>query len=1240
MRKKGWIGLPIIAGMQMQPGAPDEGLQWPIPRPASRAALHRPPGCGESLLLARYCASARSEGAPVLVLATDALQARRLVEEISWFDPSLRVCALPDRETLAYDAISPHPDLVSERLETLYRLIARETPPPPDAVADGVVDGDAGAGAQERADPGPIEVLVVAAASALTRLAPPAFVAGRTFLLAKGQQLDAGRLRSRMVLAGYQHVTQVAAPGEFAQRGGLVDIFPMGARVPYRLELSDTTLDSIRTFDPDTQRSLYPVPGVRLLPGREFPFDEAARTAFRGRWREAFEGDPSRATAYRDAGNGIAAAGIEYYLPLFFDGCATIFDYLDPATRVVLEGDIAAATRAFHGEVAERYRFLSRDTERPCLPPARLFVGVDEFFAALKPFARLALVGDEPVGTPAAAPSGADPAPESPAASGVPDAGSAQAGVPAPAGAGTTAPESDAPAFSPLPELSVDRRAADPLHRLRAWCTGFAGRVLIAADSPGRRETIGQLLADHGLPASEAADYASFLAGEARLALAVAPLHEGACLARAGLAILTEAELYRAPVHRQRDRGRERASSVDAMVRDLAELRIGDPVVHAEHGIGRYLGLATLDLGDGQTEFLHLAYAHEATLYIPVAQLHLIGRYSGADPESAPLHALGTGDWERARRKAARQVRDAAAELLHLYALRAARKGHAFEFPEQDYRAFAQGFGFDETPDQQAAIDAVIHDMRSGAPMDRLVCGDVGFGKTEVALRAAFAAVAGGRQVAVLCPTTLLAEQHAQTFRDRFAPWPIRVCELSRFRSPKEVAEALAGLKAGAYDIAIGTHRLLSPDVAFARLGLVVIDEEHRFGVRQKERLKALRTEVDVLTLTATPIPRTLAMSLEGIRDFSVIATAPQRRLAIKTLVRPWSAGLVREACLREMQRGGQVYYLYNEVETIENTRARLAALLPQARIGVAHGQMPERELERVMHEFYQQRFHILLCTTIIETGIDVPTANTILIHRADRFGLAQLHQLRGRVGRSHHQAYAYLLVEEGAATKNALKRLDVIQSLEELGSGFYLAMHDLEIRGAGEVLGDSQSGEVQQVGFDLYSQMLNTAVRDLRRGREPDLLAPMRLATEINLHEPAFLPPDFIADVHQRLALYKQLASATDGDALLLLREEIVDRFGRLPPPALALVETHGLRIEAERVGVRRIDAGPGAMVLHFVPNPPIDTGRLLALVKADRRLRLAGPDRLRAESGNAEREARLRQLRQLLAALAATMA
>ena len=791
--------------------------------------------------------------------------------------------------------------------------------------------------------------------------------------------------------------------------------------------------------------------------------------------------------------------------------------------------------------------------------------------------------------------------------------------------------------YAPLPPLAVERRAEDPVARLRRFAEDYDGRILIVADSAGRRETIGQMFAEFGIPFGDSADFADFAAGPARIALGVAPLHEGFALRSPQFAILTETELYAASPRRLRGKQRERASNVEAMIRDLAELRIGDPVVHVEHGIGRYLGLQTIDLGGGPTEFLQLEYANEATLYVPVAQLHLIGRYSGADPAAAPLHQLGTGEWDKARRKAAKQVRDTAAELLNLYALRAARKGHAFEFGQHDYEAFAEGFGFEETPDQQAAIDAVLKDMGAGFPMDRLVCGDVGFGKTEVALRASFAAVVGGKQVAVLCPTTLLAEQHFHTFRDRFAQWPVNIVELSRFRSSKEVADAVAGLNAGTVDIVIGTHKLLTEDVKFERLGLVIIDEEHRFGVRQKERLKSLRAEVDVLTLTATPIPRTLALSLEGIRDFSVIATAPQRRLAIKTFVRKEAKSLVREAVLRELKRGGQVYFLHNEVETIENRRARLAELVPEARIEIAHGQMPERELERVMRDFYQQRFNVLLCTTIIETGIDVPTANTILIHRADKFGLAQLHQLRGRVGRSHHQAYAYLMVpDEGGLTKNAEKRLEAIQNLEELGSGFYLAMHDLEIRGAGEVLGENQSGNMQEVGFDLYTQMLNAAVRALRSGREPDLLAPLAAVTEINLHVPALLPPDYVNDVHQRLSLYKKLASSDDEDALIGMQEELVDRYGKLPDAGRALIETHRLRLVAARLGVRKIDASGDAIVVQFAPDPPFDTARLIALMQRSKTMRLAGPERLRIDEKLPTLEARLARLREVFRALA----
>jgi transcription-repair coupling factor (superfamily II helicase) len=1143
-----------------------------------RFAVARPPGSGDALLLARFAARARLRHQLVVVVCADALDAQRLVEELPYLDNQLAVRAFPDWETLPYDILSPHQDLISERLETLYRLLNRQ--------ASGQTAGG-------------IDVLVVPATTALYRLAPPSYVAGHTFFFRRGETLDVEAMRAQLVRAGYQHVSQVVAPGEFCVRGGLIDLFPMGAALPYRLDLFDNTLETIRTFDPDTQRSLYPVPEVRLLPGREFPFDEGARAAFRGRWREVFEGDPSRVALYKDVGNGVPTAGIEYYLPLFFEQTATLFDYLPGDSQIVLHGPIEAACTRFWTETNERFRFLARDTLRPCLPPANLFINAEEFFSAAKPYARLALTDEK------AADESGD--------------------------------------FAPVTALAIDRKASDPVAGLRAFVARLnadGGRALLLADSAGRRETIAQMLRDHQLSFADAADFNAFVGGDATFALGVGPLHGGFVLRQARIAVITETELYAASPRRLRNRHREQASNVEAMVRDLAELRVGDPVVHVEHGIGRYLGLQSLDLGEGQAEFLHLQYANDAKLYVPVAQLHLISRYSGADPDAAPLHHLGGGDWEKARRKAAKQVRDTAAELLNLYALRAARKGHAFEFKQHDYEAFAEGFGFEETPDQQAAIEAVLKDMSAGFPMDRLVCGDVGFGKTEVALRAAFAAVVGGKQVAVLCPTTLLAEQHCQTFRDRFAlledKWPVNIVELSRFRSQKEIAAAIAGINAGTIDIVIGTHKLLTPEVRFDRLGLVIIDEEHRFGVRQKERLKTLRAEVDVLTLTATPIPRTLALSLEGIREFSVIATAPQRRLAIKTFVRQESPSLIREACLRELKRGGQIYFLHNEVETIDNRRARLAELVPEARIEIAHGQMPERELERVMRDFYQQRFNLLLSTTIIETGIDVPTANTIIIHRADKFGLAQLHQLRGRVGRSHHQAYAYLMVPDaGGLTKNAEKRLDAIQNLEELGSGFYLAMHDLEIRGAGEVLGESQSGNMQEVGFDLYTQMLNAAVRALRSGREPDLLAPLAAVTEINLHVPALLPSDYVNDVHQRLSLYKKLASCDNDDALLALQEELIDRYGKLPEPAKALIETHRLRLTAERLGVKKIDASNEAIVLVFVPQPPIDPAKLIVLIQREKTMRLLGPEKLRIDAKTANLDARLQHLRSVFKAL-----
>ncbi len=1038
-----------------------------------------------------------------------------------------------------------------------------------------------------------VDVVLVPATTALGRLAPPSFLAAYTFHFKQKSRLDEAALKAQLTLAGYTHVSQVVSPGEYAVRGGLIDLFPMGSAVPYRVDLFGDEVDSIRTFDPDTQRSLYPVPEVRLLPGREFPMDEASRTAFRARWREKMDGDPSKSRVYKDLGAGLASAGIEYYLPLFFEQTASLFDYLGADCVLALHGEVDESLRRFWADTRERHRFLQHDPERPILPPEELFLAPEQFFARCNEHAQLALRG-----------------------------------------AGETA------WARPLPDLAIDRGADDPLRALRAHLDARARRVLLLAESDGRRASLADLLREHHVVLPSAASLAEFEAGSEPAALAVGALAEGFADLGHGIDFVTETELFATPPTLRRRRKQERESDVDALIKDLSELKVGDPVVHAHHGIGRYKGLLNIDLANGQdggpSEFLHIEYADDATLYVPVAQLHLISRYTGVSPDEAPLHRLGSGQWDKARRKAAEQVRDTAAELLDLYARRAAREGHAFRFTPQEYEAFAATFGFEETADQRAAIHAVIQDMISPKPMDRLVCGDVGFGKTEVALRAAFVAVAGGRQVALLAPTTLLAEQHYQNIVDRFSKWPVKVAELSRFRTGKEVKAALEGLESGAVDIVVGTHKLLSKDVRFKRLGLLIVDEEHRFGVRHKEAIKAMRAEVDVLTLTATPIPRTLGMALEGLRDLSVIATAPQRRLAIKTFVRNEGSGVIREAVLRELKRGGQVYFLHNEVETIEHRRAKLTELLPEARIAVAHGQMPERELERVMRDFVAQRHNLLLCSTIIETGIDVPTANTIVISRADKFGLAQLHQLRGRVGRSHHQAYAYLLVPDvEGLTRQAAQRLEAIQQMEELGSGFYLAMHDLEIRGAGEVLGESQSGNMQEVGFQLYNEMLAEAVRAMKSGRDPsvaELLNPGALATEINLHAPALLPDAYCGDVHTRLSLYKRLASADKDERIDALLEEIVDRFGKLPPQAQTLIDVHRLRVLARPYGVQKIDASPAQMSVTFKPNPPIDALRIIELVQKNRHIKLAGNDKLRIEKSLSDPRDRAHYLRELL--------
>ncbi|WP_028445909.1 transcription-repair coupling factor [Chitinimonas koreensis] len=1134
----------------------------PLPPAGQRTRLALPAGSSDAALLAELSQQSR----PLLVITADAQQAVRLRDEIAWFAPGRTVALLPDWETLPYDSFSPHHDLISERLATLWQI--RQ---------------------------GQAEVIIVPAQTALMPLPPVEYLTAYTFLLKAKTRLDVEKLRADLAFAGYSHVTQVYGPGEFSIRGGLVDLFPMGSPLPYRLDLFDDEIETIRTFDVDTQRSIYPVPEIRLLPAREFPLDDGGRTKFRSRFREVFEGDPSKSRIYKDISSGLIPPGVEYYLPLFFDHTATVFDYVGGEALLVQHGELMQAAERFWGDTQSRYKMLAGDRDRPLLPPAELFIAVDRFFTLMKPYRRIEL-------TPAG------PAVENAAETAWREASAA------------------------LPDLRVDRRADNPVAKLAGFVAAFPGRVLLLAESLGRRETLSQYFAEYGLKVAACETWAEFEAAGARVMLGVSPLAGGFIAAAATVAVITEADLYGQASTASRRKAQKR-SNAEGMLRDLSELKVGDPVVHEQHGIGRYQGLISMDLGEGATEMLLLEYSGGDKLYVPVAQLHVISRYAGGSEEGAPLHKLGSGQWEKAKRRAAEQVRDTAAELLNLYARRAAREGYAFGFKVHDYEAFAAGFGFEETADQAAAIEAVIADMTSGKPMDRLICGDVGFGKTEVALRAAYVAVADGKQVAVLVPTTLLAEQHYQNFADRFADLPVRVAELSRFRNKKEIDAAVKGMAEGSIDIVIGTHKLVQDGVKFKNLGLVIIDEEHRFGVRQKEQLKALRNEVDVLTLTATPIPRTLAMSLEGLRDFSVIATAPSRRLAIKTFVANWSDGVIREAVLRELKRGGQVFFLHNEVDTIENMREKLTALLPEARIGVAHGQMRERELEHVMRDFNQQRFNLLLCTTIIETGIDIPNANTIIMNRADKFGLAQLHQMRGRVGRSHHQAYAYLLVPDvKSLTASAAKRLEAIQAMEELGSGFYLAMHDLEIRGAGEVLGDDQSGEMQEIGFSLYSAMLNEAVKALKKGVEPDLNAPLGVATEINLHAPALLPDDYCPDVHERLVLYKRLANCETADELDDMQQELIDRFGLLPPPARILLDCHRLRLIAKPMGVLKLDASDAAISVQFAAQNAIDPMKIIKLIQQKRNYKLAGQDRLRVETALPDPAMRAARVKELL--------
>jgi transcription-repair coupling factor (superfamily II helicase) len=1157
----------------------------PAPRAGQRFTFSGLVGSADAALIAQSALRFRTDFSVMVIFCAQAQEAQRLLEEIPAFAPQLKTRLLPDWEILPYDHFSPHQDLVSERLATLYELLNSSC-----------------------------DIVLVPITTALQRLGPPNFLSGHTFFFRQGDSLNETALRLQLQQAGYDPVSAVLRPGEYSIRGGLIDLFPMGSSLPYRLDLFGDEIEQIRAFDPDTQRSLYPVKEVRLLPGHEFPFDDASRTAFRGRWREVFEGDPTRCSIYKDANLGIPSAGIESYLPLFFEETFTVFDYFprsgDPVWIVSI-GDIEESIKGFWKDTISRYEFLKHDLDRPILQPSELFLDVDAFFTAAKPNARLVMEKEA----------------------------------------------KDAPQFLAVPDLAVHRRDADPINRLRGLVSQEKIRVLICSDSNGRKESIRQLFEESNSVAGQNGKplyplkpegfegVADFIKSDALFGLVTAQLFNGFTWPAENLIVVTEAELFTTTA-RQRRKGKESESAdPDMLFKDLSELKIGDPVVHSDHGIGRYQGLVLLNLAPPKEEpifeeFLHLVYAKDATLYVPVQQLQMVTRYAGSDPDSAPLHQLGSGQWEKARRKAAQQIRDTAAELLSLYAARAIRKGHAFEFSAHDYAAFAESFGFEETPDQANAIAAVIGDMTSGTPMDRLVCGDVGFGKTEVALRASFVAVMGGKQVAILAPTTLLAEQHVATWKDRFADWPVRIVELSRFKTTKEINSALEAIAKGEADIIIGTHKILSKETQFANLGLVIVDEEHRFGVRQKDALKALRAEVDILTLTATPIPRTLGMAMEGLREFSIIATAPQKRLAIKTFVRREGDGVIREAVLREIKRGGQVYFLHNEVETIQNRKHALQELIPEASISVAHGQMHERELESVMREFVTQRTNILLCTTIIETGIDVPTANTIIMHRADKFGLAQLHQLRGRVGRSHHQAYAYLLVPDPEAlSKQAQLRLNAIQAMEELGSGFYLALHDLEIRGAGEVLGDKQSGEIHEIGFQLYTEMLNRAVKSLRSGKEPDLLSPLQATTDVNLGVPALFPNEYCPDVHERLSMYKRFAGTNDFSELMGLREELVDRYGDLPDQAKSLYETHRLRLEMTGFGIKKIDATPVSIQIQFIPNPPIDPMKIIQLIQSSKYIQLNGQDKLKIlpqkEKDFERLEQRLDYIRKILRSL-----
>ncbi len=1107
---------------------------------SARKTLLPLPGDSDALAIAEACSKS---GRLAVVITADTAHSEALQQSTAFFaGEQLPVLHFPDRETLAYDSFSPHQDITSERLLSLHQLPQRQQ-----------------------------GILIIPVSALMHRLPPPEWVMQNSLMLACQDQINRDQLREQLNLAGYRCVDTVLEHGEYAVRGSLIDLFPMGSQTPYRIDFLDDEIESLRSFNPETQRTLEKITDIRLLPALEMPLTDASIKYFKEQWHSRFNVDHRECPLYRDIADGLAPPGIEYYLPLFFATTALLDSYLPDDCLVLMEQGVHEAADRFWRDVNDRYHDLNIDPRRPLLAPGELFASTEELFAALKKYPRLELAAES----------------ESP-----------------PSKHALVLP------LKPCPDLIADGRKKQPWEKLQTFIQSWEGRILFTADSAGRREILLEQLARADIQPHNVAGWQDFLTRQSHCAITVAPLQSGFLLDR-DVAIIPEAALLGNRVAQLKREARTQDAAV-AVILNLAELRMGAPVVHIEHGVGRYLGLECLEVDGEPGEFLLLQYADDARLYVPVSSLHLINRYTGVEDDNAPLHRLGSDSWRREREKAARQVRDAAAELLEIYARRAARHGEALTVDDEIYRAFAAGFPFEETDDQLSAIQSVLEDLAKPTPMDRLVCGDVGFGKTEVAMRAAFVAAQNGRQVAVLVPTTLLAQQHYDSFRDRFADWPITIEVMSRFRSTKQQGEAKQRIACGQADIVIGTHKLLQGDITYHNLGLVIVDEEHRFGVRQKDMLKALRAEVDILTLTATPIPRTLNMSLSGMRDLSIIATPPARRLAIKTFVRELDNAVIKEALMRELLRGGQVYYVHNDVGTIERTARDLGKLVPEARIAVGHGQMRERELEQVMSDFHHKTFNVLVCTTIIETGIDIPSANTIIIERADKFGLAQLHQLRGRVGRSHHQAYAYLMTpHHKAMSADANKRLEAIAEAQQLGAGFVLASHDLEIRGTGELLGDEQSGHIQKIGFSLYMDMLDRAVKSLKQGKTLSAESMPIHDTQVNLNIAAIIPDDYLPDVHTRLTLYKRIANATRHSDLHALQVEMIDRFGLLPEFTRQLFEVTTLKLEAEQLGINKIEASARGGKLVFDQDTPVDPMALVNIVQSE-------PGCFRLEAGN----------------------